>query len=99
MGEARRRKQLDPAWGRANRQSSAENQHREIVALALSNPKTMVLSLVASTLMKGILTADATLVTLECAPIIQEINSDRDWIYDEYGEEGDVYIPPPVATR
>jgi hypothetical protein len=49
VGEAKRRKQLDPNWGRANKQASAENQHREIVALALNNPKTMVLSLVAST--------------------------------------------------
>jgi hypothetical protein len=47
MGEARRRKQLDRNWGKANRQSDSENQGDEIVSRILNNPKTVLLSSIA----------------------------------------------------
>jgi hypothetical protein len=55
MGEARRRKRLDPNWGKVNRQCDAETQADEVVARVLSNPRTIPLNLLAVTLMRGIL--------------------------------------------
>jgi hypothetical protein len=55
VGEARRRKQLDPNWGKANRQCDAEKQADEVVTRVLSNPRTMPLNLLASTLIMGVL--------------------------------------------
>jgi hypothetical protein len=53
MGEARRRKQLDPNWRKTNRRCDAENQSEEVVARALSNPKTILLISIASELTRG----------------------------------------------
>jgi hypothetical protein len=55
VGEARRRKQLDPSWGKVNRQCDAEKQADEVVVRVLSNPRMMPLNLLASTLIMGVL--------------------------------------------
>ncbi len=50
MGEAQRRKRLDPNWGKQNRQPDSRNQDGEIVARILASPKTVLLSSIAYTL-------------------------------------------------
>lgn len=55
MGEARRRKQLDPSWGKSNRQFNSENQGTEVVARVSNNHETMLLGLVTTTLTRGVL--------------------------------------------
>jgi hypothetical protein len=43
MGEARRRRRLDPDWGRVNKRSISDDQGREMVAKILNNPKNIML--------------------------------------------------------
>jgi hypothetical protein len=50
MGEARRRKQLDPTWGKINREIDSENQVNQAVSRILSNPKTVCLNSIAYSL-------------------------------------------------
>jgi hypothetical protein len=53
MGEARRRKQLDPNWGKTNRQPDIEKQADELVSRIPINPKTILLNSIASELIRG----------------------------------------------
>jgi hypothetical protein len=46
MGEARRRKRLDPNWGKANRHISDDRGH-EMVGKIVNNPRTIMLSSIA----------------------------------------------------
>jgi hypothetical protein len=56
MGEARRRKYLDPNWGKTSRQVDSENQDDdEIVSRVLSNSRTILLNSVTIALMQGVL--------------------------------------------
>jgi hypothetical protein len=52
MGEARRRKQLDPTWGKTNREIDSENQSNQAVSRILSNSKTIYLTSIAYSLIE-----------------------------------------------
>jgi hypothetical protein len=52
MGEARRRKQLDPNWGKTNREVDSENQSNQAVSMILSNSKTVYLASIAYSLIE-----------------------------------------------
>jgi hypothetical protein len=44
MGEARRRKRLDPNWGKANRQPISDDRSHKMVGKIVNNPRTIMLS-------------------------------------------------------
>jgi hypothetical protein len=47
MGEARRRKRLDPNWGKASRQPISDDQSHEMVGKIANNPRTIMLCSIA----------------------------------------------------